>query len=129
MIVYPDSFLILCLPEIQFFSSLNHMVGENDFHMVFVISGNYNVLYVNECKLESLYIFTITAKLLYKLGTSKVPTELVCFGNDLTAGNIFILLCRSNKNCYLQCVTVNKAGNPYVLDPDVSVSMTLKATL
>ena len=29
-----------------------------------------------------------------------------------------------NKNCYLQCVTVNKAGNPYVLDPDVSVSMT-----
>ena len=29
-----------------------------------------------------------------------------------------------NKNCYLQTVTVNKAGNPYVLDPDVSVSMT-----
>ena len=65
--------------------------GKNGFHMVFVISGNYNVLYVNECKLESLYIFTITAKLLYKLGTSKVPSELVCFGNKLTAGYIFYI--------------------------------------
>ena len=98
--------------------------------MVFVISGNYNVLYVNECKLESLYIFTITVIPQLKYCKNSILQKFFfCFGNDsyiLNSWNYFDNSIVMNKNCYLQCVTVNKAGNPYVLDPDVSVSMTWK---
>ena len=98
--------------------------------LVFVISGNYNVLYVNECKIKSLYIFTITTKLLYKLDTSTVPFAVTETTEQLELPWYFYLTLSHSvamnkklllKNCYL---TVNKAGNPYVLDPDVSVSVT-----
>ena len=107
MIVYQDSFLILCLPEVQFFQYLKIIWWVEK--LVFVISGNYNVLYVNECKLKSLYIFTITAKLLYL--NSILQKSLLLLRKRLNSWNylgIFIDLTLShsvtmNKKLLLNC--------------------------